>query len=56
MATPTPTKEQLAHLLNNINIGTNKAKLGDLIVRLFERVEALELNQGPPPPPPDGGM
>ena len=42
MAAQTPTPEQIAHLLNNINIGTNQAKVGDLIVALFDRVTALE--------------
>lgn len=40
MATPTP--EQIAHLLNNLNVGTNKAKIGDIIVDLIARVTALE--------------
>lgn len=38
----TPTREQIAHLLNNLNVGTNKAKIGDIIVNLLDRVAALE--------------
>jgi ribosomal protein L12E/L44/L45/RPP1/RPP2 len=43
MAAKTPTPEQIAHLLNNINIGTNKAKIGDLIAALLDRVATLEV-------------
>lgn len=37
-----PTKEQIAHLINNLNVGTNKAKLGEIFVALISRVEVLE--------------
>lgn len=38
----TPTKDQIVTLLNNLNVGTNKAKLGEMFVALLDRVEELE--------------
>lgn len=38
----TPTKDQIETLLNNLNVGTNKAKLGEIFVALLTRVEKLE--------------
>ena len=35
-------KEQLKELLNNLNLGTQKAGFGDLFVELLEKVDDLE--------------
>ena len=37
-----PTKDQIETLVNNLNVGTNKAKLGEIFVALLARVEKLE--------------
>lgn len=34
--------EEVRKLLNSLNLGTKKARLGDLVVGLAERVEELE--------------
>ena len=35
-------KEKIRELVNSLNLGTQKEKVGDLLIELVERVESLE--------------
>lgn len=42
MALTTAEKDQIKELLNNLNLGTQKAGIGDLVVDVIERLEVVE--------------